>query len=69
MSAEQNRKNKKSITNDTGNRGSKKVPSGKPTDADRSRHNPNQAHIEEKISETDYNQQIGEFSDWSRQRS
>ena len=50
MSAEQNRKNKKSITNDTGNRGSKKVPSGKPTDADRSRHNPNQAHIEEKIS-------------------
>jgi hypothetical protein len=69
MSDEQTRKNKKSVTNDTRNLGSNKERAAKPPDAGPSRHNPNQAHDQEKISKADYNQPIGEFSDWNKQRS
>ena len=69
MSAEETRKNKKSPTNANRNHVSNKERATKPADAHRSRHHPNQKHVEGKISKTDYNQPIGEFSDWNKQRS
>jgi hypothetical protein len=67
MSAAQNRKNKKSSAeNKRNNRATNRAPIEKPNETDQSLHRPNPGYDEEKISRTDYSQQIGEFSEWRK---
>ena len=68
MSADQNRKNKKSFAEDKrNNRGTNSAPVGKPNETDQSLHKPYHGHDEQKISRTDYTQPIGEYSDWRKE--
>jgi len=67
MSADQSRKNRKSFAEDKKNNlGTNRVPVAKPNATDQSLHKPYHGYDEEKISSTDYSQQIGEYSDWRK---
>jgi len=67
MSADQTRKNKKVAAGDKrSNRGTNRAPVAKPNETDQSLHKPYHGYDEEKISGTDYSQQIGEYSDWRK---
>jgi hypothetical protein len=67
MSADQNRKNKKSFAEEKrNNHATKRAPVAKPNETDQSLHKPYHGYDEEKISRTDYSQQIGEYSDWRK---
>ena len=66
MSADQNRKNKKSFAEgEKNNRGTNRAPVG-PNETDQSLHKPYHEHDEQKISRPDNGQPIGEFSDWRK---
>jgi hypothetical protein len=67
MSADQTRRNKKSFAEDKrNNRATNKATAAKPNETDRSLHELYRGYHKEKISRTDYSQQIGEFSDWRK---
>ncbi len=67
MSADQNRKSKKSFAEDKrNNRGTNRAPVGKPNETNQSLHKPYHGYDEGKISRTDYSQQISEYSDWRK---
>ena len=68
MSTDQNRNKKPTEAVQRNNHGSDRGPAGKSRDSDDSLHRPYEGYDEEKRDETDYSQQIGELSNWSKKR-
>jgi hypothetical protein len=68
MSADQNRNKKPLGKSKRDSHDRDKRPGGKPMDNDQPLHQPYQGYDEEKGNRTDYSQQIGEFSNWSKRR-
>jgi hypothetical protein len=68
MAADQNR-NKKPTDKAKRDNSRNAGPAGKSRNSDDSLHRPYEGYDEEEGSKTDYSQQIGEFSNWSKSRT